>query len=179
MGFAVSIMPALQWRVFLKYLLFCALVLLTGCSLVFTKPTVTYRELKLVDIDSKGMSLDLLLTVDNPNSYDITLDGYKYRFTILDLPLGKGEKKEIVQFTGKKSTDIQVPVRITYGDALGIIMKLPNPTSIPYQLEAGLDISTPVGTLTFPIATSGVIAVPKDKLKSQMLKSIGEKFGIK
>ena len=163
----------------MKYLLFCALVLLTGCSLVFTKPTVTYRELKLVDIDSKGMSLNLLLNVNNPNSYDITLDGYKYRFTILDLPLGKGEKKEIVQFPGMKSTDIQVPVRITYGDALGIIMKLPNPTSIPYQLEAGLDISTPVGTLTFPITTSGVITVPKDKLKGMLFKGYGEFFGVR
>jgi LEA14-like dessication related protein len=162
-----------------KYLLFCALVLLTGCSLVFTKPTVTYRELKLVDIDSKGMSLNLLLNVNNPNSYDITLDGYKYHFIILDLPLIKGEKKEIVQFPGKKSTDIQVPVRITYGEALGIIMKLPNPTSIPYQLEAGLDITTPVGTLTFPIATSGVIAVPKDKLKGMLFKGYGGFFGVR
>jgi len=162
-----------------KYLFLCALIFLTGCSLVFTKPTVTFRELKLVDVDSKGMSLNLLLNVNNPNSYDITLDGYRYSFTILDLPLGKGETKELVQFPGRKATDIQVPVRVTYSDALGIIMKRPNPTSIPYQLEAGLDIVTPVGTLSFPVSTSGVITVPKDKLKTQMLKSIGETFGVK
>ena len=163
----------------MKYLFLCALIFLTGCSLVFTKPTVTFRELKLVDVDSKGMSLNLLLNVNNPNSYDITLDGYRYSFTIQDLPLGKGEKKELVQFPGKKATDIQVPVRVTYSDALCIIMKRPNPTSIPYQLEAGLDIVTPVGTLSFPVSTSGVITVPKDKLKTQMLKSIGETFGVK
>ena len=163
----------------MKYLLLCSLVFLNGCSLVFTKPTVTFRELKLVDIDSKGMTLNLLLNVNNLNSYDITLDGYKYIFTILDLPLIKGEKKEIVQFPGNKATDIQAPVRVTYGDALGIIMKRPNPTSIPYQLEASLDIATPVGTLTFPVTTSGVIAVSKDQLKKQMLKSIGETFGVK
>ena len=84
-----------------------------------------------------------------------------------------------MQFPGNKATDIQAPVRVTYGDALGIIMKRPNPTSIPYQLEASLDIATPVGTLTFPVTTSGVIAVSKDQLKKQMLKSIGETFGVK
>ena len=166
-------------RYFVKYLFLCSLVFLTGCSLIFTKPTVTFRALKLVDVDSKGMSLNLLLNVDNPNSYALTLDGYKYSFNILDLPLIKGEKKEIVQFPGKKATDIQVPVRVTYGDALGIIMKRPNPTSIPYQLEAGLDIATPVGTLTFPVATNGVIAVPKDKLKGLLFKGFGEAFGVR
>jgi hypothetical protein len=33
--------------------------------------------------------------------------------------------------------------------------------------------------LNFPVSTSGVITVPKDKLKTQMLKSIGETLGIK
>ena len=163
----------------MKYLLPCLFLILSGCSLVFTKPTVTFRELKLVDIDTKGMSLNLLLNVNNPNSYDITLDGYRYSFNIQGLPLGSGEKKELVQFPGKKATDIQVPVRVTYGNVLDIIMKRPNPTSIPYQLEAGLDIATPVGTLSFPISTSGTIVVPRDKLKAQALKSLGETFGIK
>ena len=84
-----------------------------------------------------------------------------------------------MQFPGRKATDIQVPVRVTYGNALDIIMKRPNPTSIPYQLEAGLDIVTPVGTLNFPVTTSGTIAVPRDKLKVQVLKSIGGTLGIK
>ena len=163
----------------MKYLLLCSLVFLTGCSLVYTKPTVTFREVKVIDVDSKGMSLNLLLNVNNPNSYDITLDGYKYSFTILDLPLGTGEKKEVVQFPGRKATDIQVPVRVTYGNLLDIIMKLPNPTSIPYQLEAGLDIVTPVGTLNFPVTTSGAIAIPRDKLKAQVLKRFGGSLGLK
>ena len=163
----------------MKYLLLCALVFLTGCSLFFTKPTVTFRELKVVDVDSRGMTLALLLNVNNPNSYDIRLDGYNFTMKILDLPLASGEKKEVVQFPGQKATDVQVPVRVTYGNALGIIMKRPNPTSIPYQLTAGLDIVTPVGTLNFPVKTSGTIVVPKDKLKTQVLKSIGETLGIK
>lgn len=166
-------------RYYVNYLFFCSLVFLTGCSLLFTKPTVTFRELKLVDIDAKGLTLNLLLNVNNPNSYDITLDGYRFSFKILDAPLSTGEKKEIVQFPGNKATDIQVPLRVTFGNVLDIIVKRPNPTSIPYQLEAGLDIATPVGTLNFPISTSGVIAVPKDKLKGILFKGFGEAFGVR
>jgi LEA14-like dessication related protein len=162
-----------------KYLVIASLFFLTGCSLFFTKPAVTFRELKVVDIDSKGMTLALLLNVNNSNYYDIRLDGYSFTMKILDLPLASGEKKEVVQFPGKKATDVQVPVRVTYGNALDIIMKRPNPTSIPYQLEAGLDIVTPVGTLNFPVTTSGTIAVPKDKLKGILLKGFGESLGVR
>ena len=155
------------------------MLFLSGCSLFFTKPTVTFRELKLVDIDSKGMSLSLMLNVNNPNSYDITLDGYSYSFNILDLPLATGEKRQAVIFPGQKATDVQVPMRVTYGNVLDIVMKRPNPASIPYQLAAGLDIATPVGTLNFPVTTNGTLAVPKDKLRSQILKSLGESIGIR
>jgi len=162
-----------------KYLFIGSLLFLTGCSLFFTKPSVTFRELKVIDIDSRGMTLALLLNVNNPNSYEIRLDGYNFTMKILDLPLASGEQKAVVQFPGQKATDVLVPMRVTYGNVLDIVMKRPNPTSIPYQLEAGLDIVTPVGTLNFPVTTSGTIAVPRDKLKGILLKGFGESLGVR
>ncbi|HWI40957.1 MAG TPA: LEA type 2 family protein [Verrucomicrobiae bacterium] len=146
----------------LATLLLLMLSLTSGCSLFVSKPEVTFNELKIVGADTSGMSFDLLLTVNNPNRYDITLDGYTYDLRISDLQLANGGIRDRKVFAGKQESEFRIPVRITYKDVLQIIKHRPDPDNIPYQFDSGLELRTGIGPMYVPLHKTGSFAVPEE-----------------
>ncbi|MBU5636848.1 LEA type 2 family protein [Geomonas sp. Red69] len=136
-------------------------VLLSGCSKLVNAPLVTVQDLNVVSVDPTGAGMELYLSVQNTNSFDVKLQGYSYDIRIMALPLAKGGAREEINFPANEETDVRIPIRITYSDLLEIFKRRPDPDKIPYQLAAGLDLETPVGQMTIPVKKSGTYAIPK------------------
>lgn len=157
-------------------LLLLLLVVLTGCTKFVTEPVVTVRDLSVVSLDGGGAGMELLLTVKNANSYDVTLLGYSYDLKVMSLPLAKGGAREEIKFAADSETDLRIPIKVSYGDLLEMFKRRPDPDRIPYQLMAGLDLETPLGQLTVPVKRTGTYAVPKQYRPTAILDKLSDFF---
>lgn len=148
-------------------MIFCA-----GCSLFLDKPEVKVRDLNVVGLGVEGVDLEFLLTVTNPNSFPLVLNGYTYDLNVMALPLTKGGKRERIEFPADKATDVRLPFKVAYGDLWEILKRQPDQNKIPYRLNAGLEVETPFGTTTVPVSKESVFAVPERYRTSGILKGV-------
>ena len=158
---------------------FCLLLLVllfTGCTMFVKAPVVTVRELNVVSLDGAGLGMELLLTVKNSNLYDIKLLGYSYDLKVMELPLARGGARDEVSFPAGASTEMRIPIKVSYGDLLTVVTRSPDPERIPYLLSAGLDLETPLGHLSVPVNRTGTYAVPKKYRPGSILNRLGDFF---
>ena len=156
------------------FILVVALFLCAGCSLLLDKPEVKVRDLNVVGLGAGGVDLEFLLTVTNPNSFPLVLNGYTYDLNVMALPLTKGGKRERIEFPAEKATDVRLPFKVAYGDLWEILKRQPDQDRIPYRLTAGLEVETPFGTTTVPVSKESVFAVPERYRSSGILKGVTE-----
>jgi LEA14-like dessication related protein len=160
---------ALIYRILLLGCMF-----LTGCSLFVTKPQVAVKAVNIAGINRGGVQLEFLIAFTNPNSYNLKLMGYSYSLFVSVLPLAKGENREVVEFAGNATTDVKLPVKITFQELLKILNNRPDFDHIPYQLKADLDLQAPFGRIAIPVNKNGTFAVPRRYQPSHFLKQINE-----
>ncbi|HBG06545.1 MAG TPA: hypothetical protein DDY22_13560 [Geobacter sp.] len=152
---------------------------LTGCTMLVQEPVVTVKDFNVVSVDGGGAGMELYLSVENTNPFDVSLLGYSYSLKVMALPLAKGGAREEVRFPSGAATDLRIPIRISYGDLVQIMKRQPNPDAIPYQLSAGLDLETPMGQLTVPVNRNGSYAIPKQYRPSSILDNLSNFFRTK
>lgn len=153
-------------------MLFVGMVFCAGCSLFAGKPEVAVKDLNVVGVGVGGVELEFLLTVTNPNSFPLVLQGYTYDVNVMALPLTKGGKRERIEFPADKATDVRLPFKVAYGDLWEILKRQPDPKRIPYRLSAGFEVETPFGTTTVPVSKESFFAVPERYRTSGVLKSV-------
>jgi LEA14-like dessication related protein len=108
------------------------------------------------------VDIELYLAVTNPNPYGLKLAGYSYDLKVMAFPLAKGGGRDAFDFKGGGSvTELRFPVRVALRSLYEIIKRGPDIDRVPYQLDAGLELETPVGSKTVPINHNGVFSVPE------------------
>lgn len=160
----------------MKKLLLIPLLFVSACGLFFSPPDVALTEVKLITVDTSGANLDIYFQVHNSNSYDIILKGYSYDLKVLNLPLAKGGGRDKTVFREDSTTDLRIPVRVSYSDMTEILKHRPDLERIPYTVSAGFEIETPFGTRCFPVERSDTFAVPEEYKPSFYLKKFLDLF---
>jgi len=156
----------------MKRFLFLLLLFLTGCSLFINKPDVAVKNVTLTGVDGKGVWIEIILSVANPNSYRLTLSKYSYDLYVSSLPLTKGENANTIEFPGKEVTEVRLPARVEFRDLLKVMKAVSDPEKVPYRLIAAFNIHAPMGSITVPVDRMGTFALPKDALIGGILKHI-------
>ena len=146
----------------------------SACTMFVKAPAVTVHDFNVVSLDSAAVGMELNLTVRNENSYDLKLLGYSYDLKVLALPLAKGGARDEVSFPAGTETDLRIPVRVSYGDMLEIFKRRPDLDRVPYALQAGLDLDTPLGRLSVPVNRTGTYGVPAQYRPSSILNRLGD-----
>lgn len=167
-------MKSAAWSDNMKKLLFAVLLMLCGCSAFVEKPRVDLKEVRVAGVDGEGIDIDFLLSVTNPNSFDLTLNEYVYDLRLLALPLTHGSSQQPQRFPGRTTTDTLVIAKVPYSSLLEIIKRRPNLTSIPYQLDADLKIGTSYAEFSVPVTKSGFLDVPENYRPKNLLDRIQE-----
>lgn len=160
----------------MKIILLLVCFALTGCSLFMAKPEVAVKSVTLAGLDRKGVQLDFLLAVTNPNSYKLNLTGYSYDLLVSAMPLAQGECHDAIELAGNAATDVRLPVKVSFRDLLQVIRKSPDPDEIPYWLKAAMDLQTPLGHLAIPVDKQGTFSVPSQYQPSLFMKQFNEFF---
>ena len=161
----------------MKRLLLASLIFMTGCSLFVRNPEVSVKDVDLVGLDSTGATLEIGLDVTNPNPYQISLQGYDYSLQVKSIPLASGTARQAMVFAADKTTNVRLPVKISYADLLQILESRLDLDRIPYQLKAGLDLDLPVGAMKLPIDAAGTFAVPQKYRPASLLRQFSDFLG--
>ena len=136
--------------------------MLAGCSLFISEPSVQVKDVGIVGLDSNGVEIELLLSVTNPNPYRVKLTGYNYDLKVMALPLAKGGARETLDFKGGGAvTELRLPVRVSLAALYELLKRRPDPDGIPYTLDAGLELDSPLGLHTIPVEQRGTFKIPE------------------
>lgn len=151
-------------------LLFLIALICAGCTAFVQEPRVSISSTNIVGIDTSGLDLEFLVAVDNPNRFDLALQGYTFDLQILALPFARGGSPLKSVFPAGKQSHMRLPMRISYGDLIEIIKRRPDLDKIPYQVDARLNIETPVGEMILPVNRTDLISIPESYRPSSYLK---------
>lgn len=135
--------------------------LVSGCSSLVKSPQVEIRQTNLIGLDTSGADIELYLSVTNPNMFDLSLLGYTYDLRIMTLPLVSGGLQESILLKSGSDTDMRLPLRIKFSDLVALLKRRPDPDSIPYDINARLQVSTFAGEMTIPVEKSSTFSVPQ------------------
>jgi LEA14-like dessication related protein len=148
--------------------LLAAVVVVAACSYLgkqaFKQPEVRLQTVKIVGVGLTGGSLDVGLSVYNPNHY--RLDATRLTYEVLlnsdSLLLATGALDNKFTVESGDSSVVQIPVSFTYAGVGSAARSLLNTGVVTYHVRGNVTVGTTVGTFNVPfsdtrqVTTAGV-----------------------
>src|SRR5215211_1321859 len=93
-------------------------VALGGCASMglggFREPLVQFSDVKIKGLGLSGGALDIVLSVYNPNGFDLNATRLTYKLMVEDKDLGNGVLDRAFRVKDRDSTFVTIPVDFTY-----------------------------------------------------------------
>lgn len=144
-----------------------AFLLLSSCNTLrdlsnVQKPSVRYSSMSIQDMSFTDVTLLFDFEVDNPNSFGVSADQYKYEFFINGTEFVTGIQNENLRIESKSKSIIQVPVSLTFSEVFDTIGSAVRQDSIDYRIssEVQFDIAG-VSQQRVPVSAEGQLPIPK------------------
>ncbi len=137
-----------------------AAVLLTGCASLgalggFKEPLVHFNDAKIRGLGLSGGSVDVVLSVYNPNGFNLNATRLTYKLMVENNQLGEGMLRDAFRVQSKDSTFVTIPVNFTYAGLGAAGRQLLQQGSINYRVLGDFTVDTPVGSFTRPYDQTG------------------------
>ncbi|MCE2900472.1 MAG: LEA type 2 family protein [Gemmatimonas sp.] len=130
-----------------------------GCAALgratFTEPDVRLREFVVTGLGLTGGSVDLVLSVYNPNGYHLDAVKMTYRVDVDSIKLGEGELADRFVVQEKDSSLVRLPVRFTYAGLGAAGRALITSGTVNYRVRGDFTVATPLGSFTRPYDRTG------------------------
>ena len=130
-----------------------------GCATLgratFKEPVVHFQDARITGIGTTGGSLEVKLSLYNPNSFK--LDGSRLTYVVLvgvDT-LGTGALAQQFSVQEKDSTIVTLPVQFTYTGVGAAGRQLMNTGTVNYRVTGDVTVGTPLGNYTRPYDQTG------------------------
>ena len=122
---------------------------------VFETPVVSFRNVEVKGLGLSGGSLDVLLSVYNPNGYKLEATRLSYRVLIDSIPLGTGTIDQRFAVQGGDSTVVRLPITFAYAGLGSAGRQLLSRGAVNYRVLGDVTVNTPVGDFTRPFDRTG------------------------
>lgn len=136
-----------------------AIVALAGCSLIgrgaFKEPVVRLKDVQITGLGINGGSVDVRLSIYNPNNYKLDALKMTYKLDIDSIPLGDGELGDRFVVQSGDTAEVRLPVRFTYAGLGAAGSSLLRSGSVNYRVRGDFTVSTPLGNFTRPYSQTG------------------------
>jgi LEA14-like dessication related protein len=132
-----------------------------GCSALgraaFENPVVHLRDVRVRGVGLTGGSLDVLLSVYNPNHYRLDATRLTYTVTLAgdSITLASGALDDKFTVNDNDSTIVTVPVSFTYAGIGAAGRSLLNTGAVDYHVLGDVTVGSPVGSFTVPYTATG------------------------
>ena len=134
-------------------------VLLAGCASLglggFKEPLVHFNDAKIRGLGLSGGAVDVVLSVYNPNGFNLNASRLTYRLLVEDKELGTGALANAFRVNSNDSTFVTIPVDFTYAGLGAAGRQLLQNGSINYRVIGDFTVNTPIGSFTRPYDQRG------------------------
>jgi LEA14-like dessication related protein len=144
-----------------KLLLLGAALALAGCATlarqVLQNPVVNLRDVNVRGLGLTGGSLDVILSVYNPNNFRLDATRMTYRLFVGDsLSLANGEITTLTTVQATDSTILSVPVSFTYAGLGAAARQIFNTGSVNYRVAGEVTVGAAgIPDITVPYSSTG------------------------
>lgn len=136
-----------------------AALALGGCASLglgsFREPVVHFNDARLRGLGLSGGSVDVVLSVYNPNRFDLNATRLTYRLMVEDRDLGTGALNNAFRVGNNDSTFVTIPIDFTYAGLGAAGRQLLTSGSINYRVIGDFTVDTPLGSFTRPYDQRG------------------------
>ncbi len=134
---------------------------LTGCATLgalggFKEPIVNFKNVEIKGLGLTGGSVDVVLSVYNPNGFK--LEGTRLTYSLQagdNVQVGTGALDSRFTVQDHDSTIIRLPVDFTYSGIGSVGRSILNTGSVNWRVLGDLTVATPIGNFTRPYDRTG------------------------
>ena len=130
-----------------------------GCAAIglgsFAEPVVRLKDVQITGLGLQGGSVDVKLSVYNPNKYKLDAIKMTYKVDIDSIPLGDGELGDRFIVQSRDSSEVRLPVRFTYAGLGAAGQSLLKAGTLNYRVRGDFTVNTPLGNFTRPYNQTG------------------------
>src|SRR4029078_8624163 len=136
-----------------------AAVALAGCASLgmgsFKEPLVHFNDAKIRGLGLSGGSVDVVLSVYNPNGFDLNATRLTYKLFVEHNQLVTGALNNAFRVSDNDSTYVTIPVDFTYAGLGAAGRELLTKGTVNYRVTGDFTVSTPPGNFTRPYDQTG------------------------
>jgi len=122
---------------------------------VFEEPVVTFKEVKLNGIGLTGGDLDVVLSVFNPNGFDLNATQLTYHLLVDTVPLGEGALTDRFVVPEKDSATVRIPINFRFAGLGAAGRQLLQSGAVNYRVRGDVTVDTPLGNFKRPYDRTG------------------------
>ena len=136
-----------------------ATLALAGCATLglggFKEPLVHFNDARLRGLGLSGGSVDVVLSVYNPNGFDLNATRLTYKLFVENSELGTGALNNAFRVGDNDSTYVTIPIDFTYAGLGAAGRELLTRGTVNYRVTGDFTVSTPLGNFTRPYDQTG------------------------
>jgi LEA14-like dessication related protein len=150
------------------------------------RPEVSVTKTEITGLSFTHLEMLFDLSVKNPNSVGIKLQGLDYKVLINDNSFLNGNQVQGIEIAAQAENAIQIPVTFKFTELYQGITSLMSQDTSVYHFDGGLTFDLPVlGATRVPVSKKGIIPLPKiphirlEGIKLNSLNLTGAKLELK
>lgn len=121
----------------------------------FRDPIVTFKNVQVGGIGLTGGTLDVILSVYNPNGYRLDASRITYKVMVDSLDVGAGALDKHFSVPSNDSADVVLPLRFSWNGVNAAGRELMKNGTIPYRVLGDLTVGSGVGDFTIQYDRTG------------------------
>ena len=148
-----------------------ASVALSACSNIaeraFTQPTIAVRGVKLKSVGLTGGSIEVALSIVNPNPYPLPVQRAVYAFALADsTPVGSGTSAAAFTLPARDSALVSLPIDLSWQGLRAAARDASRDGTVDYRFSGSVTLDTPLGNPNVPFETVGRFTPPPSLVRS-------------
>ena len=124
----------------------------------FDEPSVAIRDVRLAGAGLTGGSMDIVVSVYNPNDYDVQAPRLSYKLYVGQTQLTDGYYDANIALAARDSATVKIPATFSYLTARRAGMSVVGTGTIDYRMLGRISVGTPYGRMSAPYDRMGRFA---------------------
>ncbi|HEY0970486.1 MAG TPA: LEA type 2 family protein [Gemmatimonadales bacterium] len=148
-----------RWRIAAAGIVAAVALAGTGCATlgraVFQEPVVNFKSVRVNGLGLTGGSLDIVLSVYNPNNFRLQATRLTYNLMMDSVRVADGALDSDFVVQSGDSSEVVIPVNFTYGGLGRAGQELLRSGTVNYRVLGDVTVATPLGNFTRPYDQTG------------------------
>ena len=124
----------------------------------FDEPIVAMRDVRLAGAGLTGGSMDIVLSLYNPNDYAVQTPRLSYYLLVDTTRVASGDYDAIIEVPARDSAQLRVPATFSYASMRHAGKSAASVGAVSYRMVGRISVGTPYGRLSAPYDRMGRFA---------------------